>query len=403
MTGAHGVNRRAGTNPRGESSVHDAHGDERREDPYRLSRRHLVRLIAGGGAAAALVPVWPANERAAAATSSTEWEQILAGAKKEGKVAVDTFTGQGYARVFKLFRQAYPEIKLEHTNLESADFAPRVIQERKAELYTWDVAIIPTSTALQVLKPAGIWDPIRPAIISPEAKSNANWRDGFEAGFLDKDKQIAYSFSLVRAVGVFANVDLLKDGEVQSFKDLLAPRWKGKIAISDPRVIGSTFWPLTVARLKLGDGIMKQLLVDQEPVLSRDRNQLTEFMVRGRYPLGIGLNILALQDFQGKGVGKNIKTIALPEMDYQSGGSVLWLLNRAPHPNAAKVFINWLLTKEAQAAWVRELQTNSRFVGVAPGNPDTVVPPGLQLTQIDSEELLPEVVKTQDIARQLIR
>jgi len=144
-------------------------------------------------------------------------------------------------------------------------------------------------------------------------------------------------------------------------------------------------------------------LVDQEPVLSRDRNQLTEFMVRGRYPLGFGLNILARQDFQAKGVGKNIKTIALPEMDYQSGGSVLWLLNRAPHANAAKVFINWLLTKEAQAAWARELQTNSRFVGVAPGNPDTVVPPGLQLTQIDSEELLPEVVKTQDIAHQLIR
>jgi iron(III) transport system substrate-binding protein len=359
--------------------------------------------MAGGGAAAALLPAWPTSGPAAAATPSADWEQVLAAAKKEGKVAVDTFTGQGYARVFKLFTQAYPEIKLEHTNLESADFAPRVIQERKAGLYTWDVATIPTSTGLQVLKPAGAWDPVRPAIILPAVKDNANWRDGFEAGFLDKDRQIAYSFSLVRAVGVFANVDLVKDGELRSFKDLLAPRWKGKIVISDPRVIGSTFWPLTVARLKLGDGIMKQLLIDQEPVLSRDRNQLTEFMVRGRYPLGIGLNILALQDFQAKGVGKNIKTIPLPETDYQSGGSVVWLLNRAPHPNAARVFINWLLTKEAQAAWARELQTNSRFVGVSPGNLETVVPPGVQLTQIDSEELLPEVIKTQDIARQLIR
>jgi len=106
---------------------------------------------------------------------------------------------------------------------------------------------------------------------------------------------------------------------------------------------------------------------------------------------------------QAKGVGKNLKTIPLPETDYQSGGSVVWLLNRAPHPNAARVFINWLLTKEAQAAWARELQTNSRFVGVAPGNLETVVPPGVQLTQIDSEELLPEVIKTQDIAGQLIR
>jgi ABC-type Fe3+ transport system substrate-binding protein len=138
-------------------------------------------------------------------------------------------------------------------------------------------------------------------------------------------------------------------------------------------------------------------------VLSRDRNQLTEFMVRGRYPIAIGLNVLALQDFQAHGVGKNIKTVLLPEMDYQASGSAVWLLNRAPHPNAAKVLINWLLTREAQAAWAKELQTNSRFVGVEPGDPHTIVPAGMTLTQIDSEELLPELVKTQDHAKQLIR
>ena len=39
-----------------------------------------------------------------------------------------------------------------------ADFAPRVIQERKAGVYTWDVTTIPTTTALQVMKPAGVFD-----------------------------------------------------------------------------------------------------------------------------------------------------------------------------------------------------------------------------------------------------
>ena len=103
-------------------------------------------------------------------------------------------------------------------------------------------------------------DPVKPAIVSPEARSDANWRGGFAAGFLDKDKHLTYAFTLVRSVGVFVNIDRVKDGELKSFADLLAPRWKGKIAISDPRVIGSTFWPLTVARLKLGDAIMKPLL-----------------------------------------------------------------------------------------------------------------------------------------------
>jgi iron(III) transport system substrate-binding protein len=364
-----------------------------------ISRRDVLRTAAGAGAGLLAC----ASRVAHAASPSPPWEQMAAAAKKEGKVSVNTFTGQGYARILKLFTQAYPDIKLEHTNLEPVEFSPRVIQERKASVYTWDVATMPMSTALQVLKPAGVWDPVRPVIVAPEVKNNASWRGGFEAGFLDRDKNLAYAFTLVRAPGVFVNVDQVKDGELRSFKDLLAPKWKGRIAISDPRTIGSTFWPLTAARLRLGDGIMKQILVDQEPVLSRDRNQLTEFMVRGRYPIAIGLNGLALQDFQAHGVGKSVKTQLLSELDYQSSGSGVWLLNRAPHPNAAKLLINWLLTKDAQVAWARELQTNSRFAGVEPGDPQAVVPPGLTLLQIDAEEQLPELIKTQDISRQLIR
>jgi iron(III) transport system substrate-binding protein len=367
------------------------------QDDRTGDRRRFLYRIAGGAAFAAI------GDRAPRAAASPEWEQTVAAARKEGKVAINTFTGQGYARVLKLFAQAYPDIKVDHTNLEPVDFSPRVINERKAGVYTWDVATMPTTTALQVLKPAGVFDPVRPAIIAPDVRNDANWRGGFEAGFLDRDKKLAYAFTLVRAPGVFVNTDRLKDGELKSFKDLLDPKWKGKIAISDPRVIGSTFWPLTIARLKLGDAIMKQLLIDQEPVLSRDRNQLTEFMVRGRYPIAIGLNVLALQDFQGHGVGKNIKTHLLPELDYQASGSVVWLINHAPHPNAAKVLINWLLTKGAQTAWAKELQTNSRFVGVEPGELQTVVPAGLTLTQIDAEELLPELVKTQELAKQLIK
>src|SRR5437773_9554612 len=114
-----------------------------------VTRRNVIRGLTLSGAAA----VVGRTGRAAAAT--------------EAKVAVNTFTGQAYARVFKLFTQAYPDIKLEHTSLEPVDFVPRITTERKANLFTWDVATMPTSTALQVLKPAGVFDPVRPAIIAP--------------------------------------------------------------------------------------------------------------------------------------------------------------------------------------------------------------------------------------------
>ena len=174
----------------------------------RISRRDLLCTVARGAAAAALVST---SRIALAAPTSPEWEPMVAAARKEGKVSVNTFTGQGYARVLKLFSQTYPDLKLEHTNLEPVEFSPRVIQERKASVYTWDVATMPMSTALQVLKPAGVWDPIKPVIVASEARNNATWRGGFDAGFLDRDKNLAYAFSLVRAPGVFVNVDQVKE------------------------------------------------------------------------------------------------------------------------------------------------------------------------------------------------
>lgn len=381
-----------------------------------ISRRRLLGVALAGSAAliagcrssggtktaggpASVVPASPSP----AAALPEGWTQALGAAKAEGKVVVNTFPGEGYTEALKSFTKAYPEIKLEQTSLSSANFAPRILQERKAGVYTWDVANIPTTTALQVLAPAGVFDPIRPQMILPSATNAGAWREGFEAGFgLFKDRQIGYSFTLVRAKGLYVNAGQVKDGELKSFKDLLNPKWKGKISVADPRSIGSSFSPLTVARMKMGDEIMRQLFVDQQAVLASSGSQVAQFLVRGSYPIGIGLDGTVLRDFQNQGVGKDVKPLFLPELDYQSGAA-LWLINRAPHPNAAKVFINWLLTQEAQAAWAKSLVTNSRRLDVEPGDPSAVVPPGLSLTEIDAEDLLPELVKTQDIAKQLIR
>jgi iron(III) transport system substrate-binding protein len=370
-----------------------------------ISRRRLLQIFGLGGAsalggAAALTRATPAR----AAATPQEWQQVVAAAKKDGKVVVNTFPGDGYKRALKAFTQAYPDIKLEHTSLHSQDFAPRVMQERQASLFTWDVAMIPTSTALQVLRPAGVWDPVRPAIVLPEALDDAGWEGGFERGFAAvKDRALAYCFCAVRGAGITINTDLVKE-DIKGLTDLLNPRWKGKLLLPDVRTMGDSFWSMTSARLNLGDDIIRKLFVDQEPALSRDTRQIAEFMVRGRYPIALGVNPLLLSQFQKQGLGKNLKTLHFPEMDtVNSSSSVVWLVNRAPHPAGAKVFINWLLTKEAQVVWAREVETNSRRIGVEPGNPQIVVPRAAKLLQVDAEENLAEVVKTQDIAKAVIK
>ena len=360
----------------------------------RLTRRAFI--------ATAVAAALTAAARARAGTA--EWRELLAAAKKDGKVVVNTFPGDGYKRALKAFTQAFPDIKLEHTSLHSQDFAPRILQERKAGLFTWDVATIPTSTALQVLRPAGVWDPVRPAIVLPDALDDTGWDGGFERGFtVVKDRALTYGFVANRGAGIAVNTDLVKDAPIKSLADLLDPRWKGKLLLPDVRVMGDAFWPMTSARLQLGDDVIKRLFVDQEPVLSRDTRQIAEFMVRGRYPIALAVNPLLLAQFQKQGLGKNIKLAHLPELDVMSFSSTVWLVNRAPHPNAAKLFVNWLLTKDAQVHWAREVEQNSRRFGIEPGNPHLLPPKGAKLFQVDAEENLPEVIKTQDIAKAVIK
>ena len=364
----------------------------------RLGRRQLLQTAVLGGAALVV------GTCRAAAQTPPEWAALVAAAKKEGKVVVNTFPGDGYARALKPFTQAYPEIKLEHTSLHSQDFAPRIMQERRANSFTWDVVTIPTSTALQVLRPAGVWDPIRPVIILPEAKDDAGWEGGFERGFsVVTDGALTYGFLANRGGGVTINTEMVKEDQVRSFSDLFDPRWKAKLLLPDVRVMGDAFWPMTSARLSLGDDVIKKLYVDQEPVLSRDSRQVAEFMVRGRFPIALGVNPLLLKQFQAQGLGKSLKLLRFPELDTVNFGTTAWLVNRAPHPNAAKLFINWLLTRDAQAAWAKDVETNSRRVGVEPGNPEFAVPKGAKFFQVDAEENLPQVIKTQDIARALIK
>jgi iron(III) transport system substrate-binding protein len=363
----------------------------------RLSRRELLgTMVAGGVAALGSAP--------RARASTPEWQALVAAAKKEGRVTVNTFPGDGYKRALRAFSQAHPDIKLEHTSLHSQDFAPRILQERQAGVYTWDVATIPTSTALQVLRPAGVWDPVRPAIVLPEAKDDAGWDGGFERGFaVVKDRALTYGVVANRGGGVTVNTDQVKDGQLKGLADLLDPRFKGKLLLPDVRTMGDAFWPMTAARLSLGDDVIKRLFVDQEPVLSRDTRQIVEFMVRGRYPVALGVNPLLLGQFQKQGLGKNLKLLHFPELETMNFASTVWLVSKAPHPSAARVFVNWLLTRDAQVVWAREVETNSRRLGIEPGNPQLLLPRGARFFQVDAEENLPEVVKTQDIAKAVIK
>ncbi len=362
-------------------------------------------------AAAPAKPAAPAAPAPAAVPNSgfqAEWDKLVESAKQEKTLSIATYAGTGYRKVMEAFMEAFPGMQVEHQQFQSSsrDFVPRLLPELKAGIYTWDLSIMPTQEQLRQVRVAGGLDPIRPLIIRPDVLDDAVWLDGaFDGGFNDTEKKWGYAIGRQRDTPVWVNRDVIKDGELTTLKDMLDPKWKGKIIAGDPRTKGSGFLPLTAARIHTkSDDVVRQLFKDQEPTISTDARQLTEFMVRGRFPIGFGaVDRVIIEDFRSQGMGQNIQVNTVKETEYLNAGStMLWLVTKAPHPNAAKLFVNWVLTKEGSTIFSKNIGFDSRRTDVPVVDPESLPQKGVDYVRIDLEEVLEEIQKTQDIAKALL-
>jgi iron(III) transport system substrate-binding protein len=114
-------------------------------------------------------------------------------------------------------------------------------------------------------------------------------------------------------------------------------------------------------------------------VVTSDRRQQIEWAVRGRHPIGISISNTSLPEFQQQGVGQSIQPLGFntPMGGRLSMSKTIVLMNRAPHPNAAKVFINWVLSREGQQLFAQMIDENSRRVDVE-GDPATKPDPRVE-------------------------
>lgn len=374
-----------------------------------LGAAGLMGAAAGAAACApssAPAPAAPPSSPAAPAKAAweTEWERLIAAAKQEGKLAVQTTPGDNYVRALRAFEAAFPGITVEHTGLVAANFAPRLLQERKGGVYAFDVMVSTFGPVGLSLRAEGVFGDTRSLMFRPDVLDNGAWRDGFENGFLDKAKKIAYATGLERTRWLWVNTDEVKDGEIKSIEDLVNPKWKGRIISGDLRVIGTGSNPAAAMRLGAGEDIIKRLWKDQEVVLIREPRQSVEFMVRGKYAIGIGAiyPLSALDEFKAQGLGNNLKPLDIENVDSLNYSENVILIDRAPHPNATKLFVNWLLTKEGQTVWSKLAQSNSRRADVEPTSPNLLPVPGKKYLTFTREETLQEDIKTRELAKKVL-
>jgi iron(III) transport system substrate-binding protein len=297
------------------------------------------------------------------------WNQLVAAAKQEGALALSAPQGELYRQALTTFSKEYPEINLAYTPTNARDFWPRLRQERDGDQYLWDVRIGGIDLEGYRARDSGVLDPIRPLLLLPEVADDSLWLGGLDNAFADKGKQYVLAFNTSLTGGAFVNRDVIPEAQLPTERELTDARWKGKIVIQDPRG-GAGLARLSAYVKTYGEDYVRDLLAKQDVVVSGDKRQMTEWAVRGRYPIAIGLGSDTIVQFQREGLGLNLKHLAgveSPSID------TVQAINRPPHPNAAKLFINWLLTRNTQTVVSTTVQQNSLRADVPTVDQDAVL------------------------------
>jgi iron(III) transport system substrate-binding protein len=281
-----------------------------------------------------------------------EWQKTIDGAKREGQLSL--YGGQEITHpdIVAAFNKEFPFIKIISASGRAADMMTRIVAERRADKYLADVtASGPNGPRMLYLNK--ILDPIAPTFILPEVTDTSKWYGG-KHWYADPENKYIFMFEgTIVTTGLSYNTKSVEPDEIASYWDLLRPRWKGKILGQDPRG-AALLTPVLILyhRPGLGADFVRRFYTETEITLFRDRRQGTNWLATGKFPLCHLCREIDKAAQQGLPVDE-IAPDKIKEGGTIGGGgsSVLALINRAPHPNAAKVFINWYLSRQGQTVW----------------------------------------------------
>jgi ABC-type Fe3+ transport system substrate-binding protein len=315
-----------------------------------ITRREVLTGLAGVvgvvavGCGAASAPSTP-TPAPAATTAASPWDALVAAAKSEGKVVVSGPPDPGAStKIPEAFKQRFG-IDVEYLAGNSSQLAARIQGERAASQYTIDVSLSGSDTVYGTFLPNGWLEPLKPNLLLPEVTEGANWRTG-EPWFRDPEKRMVMQIFNTAANFLTVNTQLVSPEELSDANALLDPKWQGKIGAYDPGVNGAGIAIASAIYVTKGKEYATQLFQGQKVALSRDYAQVADWVAHGSYPITIGPPHQYLVQYYDAGLP--LKEINVPDVPRTTAGGFglvnLWM--NAPHPNAARVFVNWIASKE---------------------------------------------------------
>jgi iron(III) transport system substrate-binding protein len=279
--------------------------------------------------------------------------QSLEGAKKEGEVIwYGTLTGGAIVgRILGTFESKYPQIKVKYLRLGGAGFIERIRSEARAGKFLWDVVTSEYIQFFELIKQVNL-----ARYAAPELKNYPSTH---------KDPSGAWVSSYGAIATIAWNTRMVKPNEApKDWKDLLDPRWKGK-KIGLPADAFQWYGGM-VAYLgeKAGRDFMKAL-AEQDPQTQSGYTNTSNLLTAGEFPVAI-TRAHRIEDARStKGAPVDWSAEANPVV---ISIHPLGISDKAPHPAAARLFYDFLISLEGQNLFTEEGFLSSH-AGVKPRFP----------------------------------
>jgi iron(III) transport system substrate-binding protein len=275
--------------------------------------------------------VGSAAERAGAATADTpRLTQLYEAARQEGEVIFESAQrAEELKPLIDRFSQKYPGVRVSYVNRTPGETVERIVAEAAAGRVNVDVSASPLGTVLPLIE-RNLTLALDWKDLAPDLPDEALLLDGRLVTWYHLPSGVAYNTNLVR-----------QDGLPKTWEDLLAPRWQGRKMILDARGVPVFHLPFVWGEERAYDYLAK--LKAQDPILVPRLAVASERVVAGEAPLAT----TTLADIvQFREQGAPVGWVPLPTVMVSVSG--LFVVQKAPHPNAAQLWSAFLLSEEGR-------------------------------------------------------
>jgi len=342
------------------------------------------------------VAVSIASQRSAAAQDNFEqkWQELIKAAQKEGELVI-LFGGQPgrlFGPILKTFSDKFG-VRVIAPPGNGTSLSNRLLAERQAGRYTADVIHMAMTSVEGRLLPNGVLDDLRPELIHPEVTNQSLWYEG-KHWWADADDKLYFIYGARTrpALEVYYNTKIMTPADIAAISsdwDFLTEKWKGKfVALPPTNAGGGQAWSVEVLNPALGKEWVRRFITEMDVSFVTDIRQIADGLAVGRYAAAINVDArreMAAMSEKGMPIALFDKPVKEPKMIFSTGQGMIGVATNRPHPNAARLFVNWLLSREGQtvrhAMSTEPLIPTLRIDNIPPGKtvPSEHVDPNLDL------------------------